>query len=229
MQCRVVNKPYDIFGTWYNDQHLLSGDLHWLAHLVSTSFLWLNKASQEAESEHVPITQNLYRFYNRNASSIRAIMVANCLPNSEKVGGAEEQKRNYSDGRDCENVFEHGNPVSHRDINSIPGASKSSSGVMHFEAVQYESTSSNFDLANPIWYNAEYRKVESEKKDTAECSEEEASDMEEDDKNSDAESTDDEDNPKDQNDKYLIFTTGFKTYSPHQIGELLSSTFLCIF
>lgn len=34
LQCRVLNKPYDIFGTWYNDQYLLSGDLHWLAHLV---------------------------------------------------------------------------------------------------------------------------------------------------------------------------------------------------
>lgn len=39
LQCRVLNKPYDIFGTWYNDQYLLSGDLHWLAHLVSQNIL----------------------------------------------------------------------------------------------------------------------------------------------------------------------------------------------
>lgn len=128
LQCRVVNKPYDIFGTWYNDQHLLSGDLHWLAHLVSTSFLWLNKASQETDSEHVPITQNLYRFYNRNASSIRAIMVANCLPNSENAGQSEDPKNENVVERDLESTFEHGNPVSHRDINSIPGASKVPSG-----------------------------------------------------------------------------------------------------
>lgn len=56
-----MNKPYDIFGTWYSDQSLLSGDLHWLAHLVSSSVLWLIKASQETESEHVPITSQLYR------------------------------------------------------------------------------------------------------------------------------------------------------------------------
>lgn len=61
LQCRVVNKPYDIFGTWYSERHLLSGDLQWLAQLVSASVLWLNKANQESESEHVPIMNQLYR------------------------------------------------------------------------------------------------------------------------------------------------------------------------
>lgn len=61
LQCRVVNKPYDIFGTWYSERHLLSGDLHWLAHLVSSSVLWLNKANQESASEHIPIMNQMYR------------------------------------------------------------------------------------------------------------------------------------------------------------------------
>ncbi len=39
----MLNKPYDIFGTWYNDSYLLSGNLHWLGHLTSCSVLWLNK------------------------------------------------------------------------------------------------------------------------------------------------------------------------------------------
>lgn len=69
-----MNRPYDIFGTWFSDQHLLSGDLHWLAHLVSTSVIWLNKANQETSSENVPVMQQLYKFYNRNASSVRALM-----------------------------------------------------------------------------------------------------------------------------------------------------------
>lgn len=73
-----MNRPYDIFGTWFSDQYLISGDLHWLAHLVSTSVLWLNKANQEVDSEHVPIMNQLYKFYNRNASSVRAIMMAKC-------------------------------------------------------------------------------------------------------------------------------------------------------
>lgn len=128
LQCRVVNKPYDIFGTWYSDQHLLSGDLHWLAHLVSTSVLWINKASQETESEHVPITQILYKFYNRNASSIRAIMLANCLPNSENVGDLTDQSFEDSRDNENENLVEHGNPVSHRDINNIASASNNNQG-----------------------------------------------------------------------------------------------------
>lgn len=118
LQCRVVNKPYDIFGTWYSDQYLFSGDLHWLAHYVSCSILWLNKASQEAESELVPITHNLCRFYNRNASSIRAIMVANCLPNSENVDTKNEAEMAQENVRE-KRSFEHGNPVSHHDINRI--------------------------------------------------------------------------------------------------------------
>lgn len=61
LQCRVVNKPYDIFGTWYSERYLLSGNLHWLAHLVSTSVVWLNKANQESASEHVPIMTQLFR------------------------------------------------------------------------------------------------------------------------------------------------------------------------
>lgn len=61
LQCRIVNKPYDIFGTWYSERYLLSGDVYWLAHLVSSSVLWLNKANQESASEHVPIMSQLYK------------------------------------------------------------------------------------------------------------------------------------------------------------------------
>ncbi|CAH1977239.1 unnamed protein product [Acanthoscelides obtectus] len=118
LQCRVVNKPYDIFGTWYSDQYLLSGDLHWLAHLVSSSHLWLNKASQEAESELVPITHCLFRFYNRNASSIRSIMIANCLPNSENVD-SNTDGNNYLDVQEGTSS-QRGNPLSHNDIKWIP-------------------------------------------------------------------------------------------------------------
>lgn len=77
-QCRVVNKPYDVFGTWYDTQHLLSGTLYWTGHLNSISALWLNKASQAVESERESVMMCLYRFQNINASSIRTIMVADC-------------------------------------------------------------------------------------------------------------------------------------------------------
>lgn len=118
LQCRVVNKPYDIFGTWYSDQYLLSGELHWLYHLVSSSHLWLNKASQEAESELVPITHCLFRFYNRNASSIRAIMIANCLPDSENAIVNQEEANELSQvlEEDQVDLSQHGNPVSQQDL-----------------------------------------------------------------------------------------------------------------
>ncbi|KAK7471600.1 hypothetical protein BaRGS_00035763, partial [Batillaria attramentaria] len=92
-QCRVVNKPYDVFGTWYDNQHLLSGTLYWTGHLNSISALWLNKASQAVESERESVMMCLYRFQNINASSIRTIMVADCpVPSSSSKGGAVCEK-----------------------------------------------------------------------------------------------------------------------------------------
>ncbi|KAJ3655731.1 hypothetical protein Zmor_014850 [Zophobas morio] len=215
LQCRVVNKPYDIYGTWYNDQHLLSGDLHWLAHLVSSSSLWLNKASQEAESEHVPITHNMFRFYNRNASSIRAIMIAKCLPNSEFATGDEVQEEELFFFEDRRQPPEHGNPVSHRDINAVQCTHDSASVSVDNSKVK----SSNVDLGNPIWYNSDYRQVESEFCD--ELLEDSDDDFEEDDFGKDEvedESSEEEGEQLTRSDKYLIFTTGYKTYTPHQIG-----------
>ncbi|KAH6947561.1 hypothetical protein HPB50_020020 [Hyalomma asiaticum] len=78
LQCRVLNKPYDIFGTWYTDHYLLSGRLHFLGHMLSCSAVWLNKAWQESESEKKPIVKQLFKFFNINASSVRTILVANC-------------------------------------------------------------------------------------------------------------------------------------------------------
>lgn len=61
----------------------------------------------------------MYKFYNRNASSVRNIMIVNCLPNSENAGQlmdidcAAEKK---------DNRLERGNPLSHRDIEHFPQA-----------------------------------------------------------------------------------------------------------
>ncbi|KAK9509967.1 hypothetical protein O3M35_004847 [Rhynocoris fuscipes] len=99
LQCRVGNKPYDIFGTWYSDRHLLSGDLYWVAHLVSTTGLWINKASQETSSEQTPILNQLFRFYNTNASSVRTVMVA-CPKLSNDKHNFE--KDNVKDGVELE-------------------------------------------------------------------------------------------------------------------------------
>ncbi|XP_060516665.1 F-box/WD repeat-containing protein 5 [Cylas formicarius] len=216
LQCRVVNKPYDIFGTWYSDQYLLSGDLHWLAHLVSSSHLWLNRASQEAESELVPITHCLFRFYNRNASSIRAIMIANCLPNSENISLEEIEYSGVPVDQGV--IFEHGNPVSHRDMNNVPSSSKAV--FDDIPILNHARVSSDF--ANPIWYNSEYRKVEFEQSEAA-AGDDSDYEMDQDDNNKDEGFDDDDhsdssDEAESLKDKYLIFTTGNKTYTPHQIG-----------
>ncbi|XP_014210328.1 F-box/WD repeat-containing protein 5 [Copidosoma floridanum] len=231
LQCRVMNKPYDIFGTWYSERYLLSGGLHWLAHLVSTSILWLNKANQETGSEHVPIMNQLYRFYNGNASSIRAVMVANCLSPAATETDAQNNQPSSSDVKE-----EKGNPLSHRDISmaSTSQGTKEEPEVLHHASsrLQYSTLEGGFmnwrklgdgfEYASPIKYNNEYRQVEMEKEVVdSDNSDNESSppweDSEEEDSLS-AEEFDDSDDLADCPEKFLIFTTGSKTYTPHQVG-----------
>ncbi|XP_035996094.1 F-box/WD repeat-containing protein 5 [Fundulus heteroclitus] len=75
---RVRNKPYDVFGCWLNETHLISGNLHWIGNMTSCSVLWLNKAFQDIESENVNVVKRLFKIQNFNASTIRTVMVAHC-------------------------------------------------------------------------------------------------------------------------------------------------------
>ncbi|KAH3708749.1 uncharacterized protein LOC127858078 [Dreissena polymorpha] len=96
MQSRMMNKPYDVFGTWYSDCYLLSGNLHWTGHLNSCSAIWLNKAYQETVSEEESVVMRLFKFSNINASSIRTIMVADCLTEERQGLSAEERSETGS-------------------------------------------------------------------------------------------------------------------------------------
>lgn len=80
----------------------------------------------------------------------------------------------------------------------------------------FQQSARNCELADPIWYSAEYRKAERQVENTAEPDilDEEDNNTIEDDSDSGNEEFED----IVENDKYLIFITGFKTYSPHQIG-----------
>ncbi|EFN82981.1 F-box/WD repeat-containing protein 5 [Harpegnathos saltator] len=229
LQCRVVNKPYDIFGTWYSERYLLSGNLHWLAHLVSTSVLWLNKANQESASEHVPIMTQLFRFYNENASSIRAIMVANCL--APTLTESMEQQNQPSSSNMKE---EKGNPPSHKDLLSPSNSSQQQEEpvVLHHASsrLQYSTLEGGFmnwrklgdgfDYASPIQYNQEYRQVEMEKKTHESDSESENPQWEEESESGESSVTEecDTDELANNPEKFLIFTTGSKTYTPHKVG-----------
>ncbi|KAL7306531.1 hypothetical protein TKK_0001224 [Trichogramma kaykai] len=232
LQCRVVNKPYDIFGTWYSERYLLSGGLHWLAHLVSTSILWLNKANQETGSEHVPIMNQLYRFYNGNASSIRAVMVANCL------SPIETNNDDHSEASSTSNPSEEkGNPVSHRDI-SLASTSqerkREEPEILHHASsrlqystleggfMNWKKLGDGFEYASPIRYSQEYREVEMEKENADSDSDIESSPQDEEESEEEdslsADECDDSDDLADCPEKFLIFTTGSKTYTPHQVG-----------
>ncbi|XP_077267702.1 F-box and WD repeat domain containing 5 isoform X2 [Temnothorax americanus] len=232
LQCRVVNKPYDIFGTWYSERYLLSGNLHWLAHLVSTSVVWLNKANQESASEHVPIMTQLFRFYNGNASSIRAIMVANCLAPAPAESTEQQSQPSSSNTKE-----EKGNPPSHKDLSSPSGESNSSQNqeepvyYITSSRIQYsklEGAFSNwrklgdgFEYASPIQYNQEYRQVEMQKKAHSESdSESENPQWEEESESGESSITEecDTDELANNPEKLLIFTTGSKTYTPHKVG-----------
>ncbi|XP_071563307.1 F-box/WD repeat-containing protein 5 isoform X2 [Temnothorax nylanderi] len=232
LQCRVVNKPYDIFGTWYSERYLLSGNLHWLAHLVSTSVVWLNKANQESASEHVPIMTQLFRFYNGNASSIRAIMVANCLAPAPAESTEQQSQPSSSNTKE-----EKGNPPSHKDLLSPSGESNSSQNqeepvyYITSSRIQYsklEGAFSNwrklgdgFEYASPIQYNQEYRQVEMQKKAHSESdSESENPQWEEESESGESSITEecDTDELANNPEKLLIFTTGSKTYTPHKVG-----------
>lgn len=231
LQCRVVNKPYDIFGTWYSERYLLSGNLHWLAHLVSTSVVWLNKANQESASEHVPIMTQLFRFYNGNASSIRAIMVANCLAPAPVESTEQQSQPSSSNTKE-----EKGNPPSHKDLLSPSDESNSSQNqeepiyYITSSRIQYsklEGAFSNwrklgdgFEYASPIQYNQEYRQVEMQKKAHESDSENENPQWEEESESGESSITEecDTDELANNPEKLLIFTTGSKTYTPHKVG-----------
>ncbi|XP_053137873.1 F-box/WD repeat-containing protein 5 isoform X2 [Hemicordylus capensis] len=75
---RVRNKPYDVFGCWLNETNLISGNLHRIGYLTSCSVLWLNNAFQGVESENMNVVKRLFKIQNLNASTIRTVMVVDC-------------------------------------------------------------------------------------------------------------------------------------------------------
>ncbi|XP_073823122.1 F-box and WD repeat domain containing 5 [Musca autumnalis] len=219
MRCRVRNRPYDIFGTWFSDQYLISGDLHWLAHLVSTSVLWLNKANQEVDSEHVPVMNQLYKFYNRNASSVRAIMIAKCPwldetndPLAEQ--SPEKEETDDVDMAQCPSSSSSdtvGNPLSH--LASVrhsvdPFDNDDLDDSMPSTSTRRRRTHTTDDIS--IYFADEYRRLFNGEADAIADSSDEEKVPEE--------IVEEHDDMENSMPKYLIFSTGTKTYTPHQIG-----------
>ncbi|KAF4525229.1 hypothetical protein B566_EDAN014004 [Ephemera danica] len=226
LQCRMANKPYDIFGTWYNDHYLLSGDLYWLANLVSTSVLWLNKASQESSSEHTAIMKQLFRFYNRNASSVRAIMVADCLApevNEPKVSCSKVNQTEQEEERSGNPPSQHAHQSVSTTRNSVSPYFKEERAPSPSRQLTKDCAMQDFaDYASPIQYKEEYRLAECESKIDGEESDSSMGDEAAGGSDSlDTEDDEDADHELlEHKDKFLIFTTGSKTFTPHQIERL---------
>nr|XP_053630692.1 F-box/WD repeat-containing protein 5-like isoform X3 [Cherax quadricarinatus] len=187
---------------------------------VSTSVIWLNKANQENNSEHQAIISRLFKFYNRNASSVRTILVANCLtPNASNNSEAVEERKEKIEEK--EQVVERGNPPSHRELSAHRPS------VTEHQIVEpplYKKTV----YTSPITYTKDYRRAEVEPSEgnstecgnemeqggipVGGCEEEQLFEWEQDNEPVPPMSL------AEDCDKFLIFTTGSKTYSPHQIG-----------
>ncbi|XP_040261144.1 F-box/WD repeat-containing protein 5 [Bufo bufo] len=192
---RVRNKPYDVFGCWLNNTHLISGNLHRMGRVTSCSVLWLNKAFQDVESENLNVVKRLFKIQNLNASTIRMIMVADSpdvlagagnkgkeaehcppqLPEKEEESAAEDER-----GRD---IVEEDAQITAALQFLMDDHVQEQQG-----APQTPLTEEQFETKVAQWY-AKYRTRQSDGPQAGEGSE-----------------------------KYLIFTTGSLTYSPHQIG-----------
>ncbi|XP_067660737.1 F-box/WD repeat-containing protein 5-like isoform X2 [Haliotis asinina] len=237
LQCRVINKPYDVFGTWYDDTHLLSGNLHWTRQLNSCSALWLNKASQSIESERESVVMRLFRFLNTNASSIRTIMISKNLTDTKVENMASKAAKPDRESVRCKS-----------DMNGESQSVKVVENSVHSVTSQ---TGSRQDIGNQIngriIYRPEYWEAAEVMNHSMECSlrqvEIEAAlpcaccdsddDMQPQPNNmcngfSDncrlpTNNTSEKHNTikqkvSEQCDKLLIFTMGSLTYTPHQIG-----------
>ncbi|XP_037959017.1 F-box/WD repeat-containing protein 5-like [Teleopsis dalmanni] len=239
LRCRVVNRPYDIFGTWFSDQYLIAGDLIWLAHLVSTSRLLLNKANQETASEHVPITCELFKFLNLSASSVRAIMIARCPWLND------ENDPLPPEGKQCkESATDDEVPTTSNGVHNSQEQPKTYKIEGLPDVAQQSTSNPNVDSATiryaeaylkNIKFNNDYELTSSDDDDQVVGNSNdvnipvEDSDMENDidlqeqtQLNHDDEDDDNEDMSSDEMEnhipKYLIFSMGSKTYTPHQIG-----------
>ncbi|XP_039200892.1 F-box/WD repeat-containing protein 5 [Crotalus tigris] len=101
---RVRNKPYDVFGCWLNETNLISSNLHRIGFLTSCSVLWLNNAFQGVESENVNVVKRLFKIQNLNASTVRTVMVVDCsrYSSAEELTSPGEQGGDEGSASPCQ-------------------------------------------------------------------------------------------------------------------------------
>ncbi|XP_072228444.1 F-box/WD repeat-containing protein 5 [Leuresthes tenuis] len=219
LMSRVRNKPYDVFGCWLNETHLISGNLHWIGNMTSCSVLWLNKASQDIESENINVVKRLFRIQNINASTIRTVMVAHCRrhdnPDLLLDYEAQSQARRQKGAHQHQPLlFDLGTSGSEEEMEleeeeeefQREGQSHSLSSARHSHP-----TISSLDHVNHSRKNVGSRELKIETH-VAQIMGRAHTKAPEPTLIEPSESGEEEDKT------YLLFTTGSLTYSPHQIG-----------
>ncbi|XP_074661844.1 F-box/WD repeat-containing protein 5-like [Tubulanus polymorphus] len=212
LQCRVLNKPYDIFGTWYNNSYLLSGTLYWLGNLSSCSAIWLNKADQAPESEHESVYMRMFKFENENGSSIRTLMVANCLTPSTCSLSASST----TSSQNTRSGHSQSEPLL---SSSATRGTTSKIHTVHSEPRAYrylwDEPENDVDFESD---DNDEMTVSDQENDIEICSKRPQSDNDMDVYSETSETVSTDTTASDLTDKYLIFTTGTKTYTPHLVG-----------
>ncbi|KAF7486915.1 F-box/WD repeat-containing protein 5 isoform X1 [Marmota monax] len=187
---RVRNKPYDVFGCWLTETSLISGNLHRIGDITSCSVLWLNNAFQDVESENVNVVKRLFKIQNLNASTIRTVMVADCsrFDNPDLLLDASDQATPL-----CQ-VFDLGGDSEDEAAspplrNPRPGRAKEGLRRVLDGVLDGGTQLSERALETRVAELLAQGRTKPPERSAA-----------------------------DARNKYLIFTTGCLTYSPHQIG-----------
>ncbi|XP_065202814.1 F-box/WD repeat-containing protein 5 [Planococcus citri] len=187
--CRILNKPFDIFGTFYNDEYIFSGQVKQIANLICSCSIWIHKAYADVTSEQKPLMSLLFRFMNVNASFIRTLLVAKCrsdvsaLPGTSGVSSISRETAGEPNSK-LFKPYKKNMPPSffyEKNYKSVEVTDKHNSDT---ECTMSESTAPS-DISS---------------------------------ENDEELDTDTDDDLASQPEKYLIFTTGSKTNIPHQIG-----------
>ncbi|KAM4877848.1 F-box/WD repeat-containing protein 5 [Thomomys bottae] len=185
---RVRNKPYDVFGCWLTETSLISGNLHRIGDITSCSVLWLNNAFQDVESENVNVVKRLFKIQNLNASTIRTVMVADC----SRFDSPDLLLDAGAQAAPCCRVFDLGGDSEEEVADpSLRGPGHAKEGLRRALDGMLDS---HTQLSERM---LETRVAELLAQGRTKPPERSASDS---------------------RNKYLIFTTGCHTYSPHQIG-----------
>uniref|UniRef100_A0A8C8RG44 F-box and WD repeat domain containing 5 n=1 Tax=Pelusios castaneus TaxID=367368 RepID=A0A8C8RG44_9SAUR len=207
---RVRNKPYDVFGCWLNETNLISGNLHRIGHITSCSVLWLNNAFQGVESENVNVVKRLFKIQNLNASTIRTVMVADCsrydapdllLDYKEQLAAAPSTCQLFDLGSDSEE--EEGKPQQKGVPEPVTQASPDSGSTPAEDGLQQFLDTILEGRGRPVVSERELETKVAELLARNRTKPPELNQLPVEGSNKK---------------KYLIFTTGCLTYSPHQIG-----------